>query len=207
MQNPEPDIVYEPESGPFAETSEPAEESFMPEPERTLIRVGLPKHAAPPASNRLAKRPRQIEAISLTHHEAHCTICHHPDREVIDQAFLHWQRSSAIAHIFKLGDRRVVYRHARAVGLHQLRASKSRRSLEFIMEQAESVVATADSVVRAVRAHACIAEDGRWIEPAKRVIITHEYLGTPAEKSDGVTPSPSTKALKFLGTLLRRLRA
>ncbi|HUJ30128.1 MAG TPA: hypothetical protein VLY23_02525, partial [Candidatus Acidoferrum sp.] len=28
---------------------------------------------------------------------------------------------------------------------------------------------TADSVIRAIRAHACLTDDNRWVEPASRV--------------------------------------
>lgn len=180
MQNPEPDsydpepeTAHDPEPAPFAEASEPAEESFIQKAKKTLIRVGLPSRIA---------RPRQDGYASLSHHEAHCTICQHPDRDAIDQAFLHWERPSAIAHNFNLGNRRTVYRHAHALGLYQLRGIQTRRTLEFIMEQAESVTATADTVIRAVRAYSCVGEDGVWTEPTKRAIITHEYLDARVEK-------------------------
>ena len=113
--------------------------------------------------------------MNLNQHRAHCTICHHSERDAIEQGFLHWQRPTVIVHEFQLADRRVINRHARALGLFELRASRSRRSLEFVMEQAETVKATADSVIRAVKAHACLGEDGRWTEPTRHTIITHQY--------------------------------
>ncbi len=128
--------VDDSEPAGFTETPEPTPEPIAPKPKKNLVGVSLPKHPA---------KRKEDGPINLNHHSAHCAICHHPEREAIDQAFLHWQRSSSIAHEFELGDRRVVYRHARAFGLYQQRASRSRRSLEFIMEQAETVEATADS--------------------------------------------------------------
>lgn len=119
--------------------------------------------------------------MSLIHHGARCTICNHPQREAIDEAFLHWQRPTAIAHEFQLRDRRIIYRHVHALGLFHERAQKSRRSLEFIMEQAESVTPTADDIIRAVRAHSCLGEDGRWAEPTRRVIVTHKYVNRPPD--------------------------
>lgn len=100
-------------------------------------------------------------------------MCNHPERDAIDQAFLHWQRPSAIAHNFQLGDRRIVYRHAHALDLFRKRASLSRRVLEFVVEQAETVTATADSVIRGVRVHSCIGEDGRWTEPSEWSSLTN----------------------------------
>jgi hypothetical protein len=150
--------------------------------------------------------------LSLAHHRARCTICNHPDRESIDVAFLHWQRPTAIAHEFQLADRRVLYRHAHALGLFHQRAAKSRRTLEFIMEQAESVTATADSIIRAVRAHSCLGEDGRWSEPRKEALITHkvcfeqaaELIDTPADQNVDLSPIPPTKLPKLIDTLFRR---
>jgi hypothetical protein len=48
------------------------------------------------------------------------------------------------------------------------------------MEQAESVTPTADEIIRAVRAYSCLGEDGGWTEPARRVVITHEYVNHPS---------------------------
>lgn len=124
------------------------------------------------------------DASSLRRHESHCTICKHPQRDAIDQAFLHWERPSAIADEFHLPDRAMIYRHAHALGLFRQRAAKSRHALQFIVEQADGVKATADSIIRAVRALSCLTEDGRWIEPVKRTIITHEFI----DHTDGRVP-------------------
>lgn len=118
---------------------------------------------------------RSQQEISLSYHSPRCAICNHPDREAIEQGFLHWESPTLLAYEYGLGQRRAVYRHARAHGLFEKRAARTRRSLEFLMEQAETVTATADSVIRAVRAYSCVSDDGRWTEPTKRVIITHEH--------------------------------
>ena len=163
-----------------------------------------PQRRRRPRENDDAKPGRSDERhLSLGHHQARCTICHHPDRESIDEAFLHWQRPTAIAHEFQLRNRRIVYRHAHALGLFHQRAAKSRRSLEFIMEQAETVTATADSIIRAVRAHSCLGEDGRWSEPRKEVLITHQLIDTHADQNVHLSPSPPTKLPKLIDTLFR----
>ena len=181
LSNPNENHIIETPAPP-----EPTPESY-PEIDSELA-LPHPEETETPESNvgaglrpaRISPRRNKPETpVSLTHHEAHCTVCRHPDRDAIEQCFLHWQRPSSIAYEFQLTDRRVVYRHARALGLYQQRATRARRSLEFIMEQAETVKATADSVIRAVKAHACIDENGRWTEPVKRTIITHQYVGSP----------------------------
>lgn len=152
-------------------------------------------------------KPRHSGYISLNHHEAHCSICRHPQRADIDQAFLHWWRPTDIAAHFKL-DRLTVYRHAHALGLFRRRAARTQHALGCIIEQAETVTATADSIIRAVRAHACLDENGRWHEPRKEVIVTHQYvdLREPPDRPVAAgKPAPRKKSWlsavrKFLDT-------
>ncbi|HKS67501.1 MAG TPA: hypothetical protein VJR26_09710 [Candidatus Acidoferrales bacterium] len=185
MRNPEPGTTFNHQQPLAAQTPAPLEEPFDPEPEPALPKNNLIRTAL---LNFLSKDNGQRETgVSLSHHEAHCSICKHPDRDAIEQCFLHWERPSMIAYNFQIGDRRVVYRHARAFRLYEERASRSRRTLEFIMEQAETVPATADTLIRAVRAHACLGEDGRWTEPSKRLLVAHEY----ADPSSDRHPEPS----------------
>jgi hypothetical protein len=119
----------------------------------------------------------------LAYHRIRCTVCAHPDRDAVEQDFLHWARPSAITHEYQLGDRRAIGRHARAFGLLELRAAGRRRALGSIIEQAESVTATANDIIRAVRAHACLDENGR------RVIITHRtvILDPPSRSREQIT--------------------
>lgn len=132
-------------------------------------------------------------------HESHCTICNHPEREAIEQAFLHWWRPTDLAYHFKLGNRLVVYRHAHAMNLFERRTARTHHALGYMIEQAESVTPTADSIIRAIRALSCIDQDGRWHEPRKEVLIIHQHLETPAplldtpvEKKTGLIAPDST---------------
>ncbi len=246
------DQVTDPIEQPASEPEPVSTEAFEPIPEPTTEPEQIPETAqsaqpAPEASpaalviapaaaskTKSPRRPRRKSpdrparprrgSVSLRHHKAHCTICRHPERSSIEEAFFHWQRPAAIAHDFQLGDRRLIYRHARALGLYRERAASSRRSLEFVIEQAENVTATADSLIRAVRAHSCLGEDGRWREPVRESIVTYRFVNlsealdgsVAAQKSAGkqpeisrhtcrdisaVNPVPSTKMPKFLGTI------
>src|SRR5690348_12625147 len=113
------------------------------------------------------RRNREGE-ISLNYHSVRCSICNHPEREAIEQGYLHWENPTYLTHEYGLGRRRAVYRHAQALGLRRKRGERTRRSLEFVMEQAEGTTATASDVIRAVRAYSCVSEDGQWTEPTKR---------------------------------------
>jgi hypothetical protein len=140
--------------------------------ERAARDVGAGRSLPAVAGPAWGKKPE----IDLSHHAARCSICNHPDRDAIEQGYLHWENPTYLAYEYGLGQRRAVYRHARALGLREKRGERTRRSLEFVIEQAENTTATADSVIRAVRAYSCLSEDGRWTEPTKRVIITHEHV-------------------------------
>ncbi len=113
-------------------------------------------------------------------HERLCSICRHPDREAIEEAFLQWQRACDIFREFKLPSRTSVYRHAHAVGLFEQRARAMRHVLENIMEESSACAPSADSIIRAVRAYSCLDDRGRWIEPPRRIIIQREPYPAPS---------------------------
>jgi len=147
---------------------------------------------APPVRAPYKPRHRSGQTeINLKCHESHCTICKHPERDAIEHAFLHWWSPMEIAIHFNLGNRMVVYRHAHAFDLFERRTARTRHALEHIVEHAEAVAPTADSVIRAVRALGCLDENGRWAEPPKRVIVTHEFLDTRVEKKMNLIPGQS----------------
>jgi hypothetical protein len=114
-----------------------------------------------------ARRP------SAARHARKCTVCHHKEREFIDQDYLRWLSPKEIAREYDISHHSVVYRHADATGLRAQRRASLRATLENFIEQAESVRATAGSVVAAVRLYAQINDQGQWTPPVKRFIVEH----------------------------------
>src|SRR6185437_5793463 len=177
-------------NNPPAESSKPE-----PEPQQDAPEAVAQDHENHPSAAPTEPRQRRREARSsprtgeaaprrhtkapngpnLNYHSSQCTICNHPEREDIDRAILHWHSPTAIAYEFDLPDRRIIYRHAQALGLFRLRAEQSRHALGFLIEQAQSIVPSADALIRAVRALSCIDDHGHWHEPRKEVVITHRY--------------------------------
>jgi hypothetical protein len=110
---------------------------------------------------------------ALERHARKCTICCHPEREDIEDEFLHWHFPNAIAVSFDLGDERVVYRHARATGLMAQRRDNCQAALDRIVEHADALRRVkADSIIRAIRAYSCLTESGRWIESPTQVVFS-----------------------------------
>lgn len=123
-----------------------------------------------PKSHEPKHLPRYAD---MTYHQIRCTVCQHPHREAIEESFLHWRRPGDLARDFQV-TRNAIYRHANALGLFQRRAGKMRYGLEQIIEQAQDVTPSANDIIRAVRAHACIDENGRWREPRREVVVTYD---------------------------------
>ncbi len=104
-------------------------------------------------------------------HGRKCSVCCHPDRDAIEEAFIHWHSPTLIAQDYEISDDSV-YRHAYATGLDAVRSRNLRCALERILGKAQRVVPTADSIVRAVRAYTRINDAGEWVEPPTHVIVS-----------------------------------
>jgi hypothetical protein len=144
-----------------------------------------PETGNPGRTNRRHSANPQRKPARLNYHRVHCTVCNHPERDAIEEAFLQWRRPCDLAHEFKLSHRTAIYRHAHALGLFEKRAAHTRHALNFILEQSSIVEPSADAIIRAVRAYSCLDENGRWHEPNRRLIVTHENVERPP-----ATPKP-----------------
>ena len=120
----------------------------------------------------------------FSRHQRKCTICDHPEREAIEEDFVHWHNVWRLARAYEIADYRSIYRHARATGLIHRRRQNFRSALDLIIENAASASVTADSVIRAIRASSCLDDSGRWTEPPKQVNFTVArtvHAGVPPE--------------------------
>jgi hypothetical protein len=107
---------------------------------------------------------------SLQRHARKCHICHHPQRAEIEEDFLNWQGPNEIVSDYKLPHYSVIYRHANALGLRGRRNENIRTVLDILVEQAETVRVTGNTILRAMRAYSCLKDDGTWVEVPKKVI-------------------------------------
>jgi hypothetical protein len=116
--------------------------------------------------------PAGARRVSLNHHKGHCAICRHPHRADIEYDFLRWRSVHDIVDEFKLHNRRIVYRHAHATRLWERRSRNLQAALEALIEGAENVKVTGDTVIRAVIAHCRINDQGKYVEPVRHVVIS-----------------------------------
>ncbi len=109
------------------------------------------------SSIRTANRP----ALDPERHARKCEICHHPEREAIEEEFTDWHSPDNICDSYGLKARSVIYRHAHALGLFRRRRRNLRCALELMIEEAERTTPTVDGIIRAIRAHSRVTRDGR----------------------------------------------
>ncbi len=119
--------------------------------------------------NRQRRLQKQLQVIIFERHSRRCIICHHPEREAIEEEFVHWRAPWKLSQDYKLNDYRTVYRHARAAGLLLQRRERLHSALDAFVESVDDVTFTGDTILRAMRAYSCIDSHGRWTEIPTRV--------------------------------------
>jgi hypothetical protein len=121
---------------------------------------------------------------ALERHTRKCQICRHPDREDIEQDYKDWHKAATIARHYKVDDS-ALHRHLVAVGLVATRGRSLRIALDRIIERGAECPISGNTIIRAVRAHACLTDDNQWIEPTRTVIHIRENAPPPAESQNG----------------------
>jgi hypothetical protein len=138
-------------------------------------REPAPKSAPATPRKRQRTRKRRTRSssrqFSAGRHERRCSICSHPDRAEIEADFIEWSAPADIAREYGV-TRNAIYRHARGAGLFASRDRNLRFALGRLIESADAVQPTADSIVRAVHAFARINDQGQWVEPPAHVIVS-----------------------------------
>jgi hypothetical protein len=150
---------------------------------------------------------RASRAALVARHARKCVICKHPDREAIEEQFVHWIHADRIVEDHDLPSQTNLYRHARATGLFNLRRCNVRSALEHLIEESIHAPVTGDTVIRAIRALVHINAKGRWIEPPKELVLSRRDLPVrqaaaagqsllpPGHLESANAPEPATRQL------------
>jgi hypothetical protein len=139
----------------------PVTRQALRRPNRRRRPVRQPKPSVAPAARQ----------SSLERHQRKCVICAHPEREAIEELFLHWHSPRNTACDFGVPVR-ALYSHAHATGLYLCRQDNLRAVLDRILERADRATVSNDGIIRAVRAYTCLTSDNKWVEPPSRVIFS-----------------------------------
>src|SRR5579864_4851917 len=133
--------------------------------------------------NRQRRLQKQLQILLLERHSRRCIICHHPEREAIEEEFVHWRAPWKLSQDYKLNDYRTVYRHARATGLLLQRRERLHSALDAFVESVDDVTFTGDTILRAMRAYSCIDSHGRWTEIPTQVQFSTAHPPQPPTTS------------------------
>lgn len=127
------------------------------------------------------KSRSRSSAPGFARHRRKCAVCRHPDRDIIENFFIHWYSADWIAKRSGIAAASI-YNHAMAAGLHQVRAGRIRIALEHIIQNAMHVDVNAETVIQAIRTYTHIDDRGRWIEsPTTHVVIPGRPASAPDE--------------------------
>jgi hypothetical protein len=131
-----------------------SEPPALPRPSR-----GLRSAAKAKAADRNSSIP------DFERHSRKCQICRNPYVDIIETAYLQWNRTDLICRYFRIDDSDTLYRHVRAAGLDVLRRQNVRVVVENFIEHWQGVKITAPTILRSIRALSCLDEKGRWTDP------------------------------------------
>lgn len=146
----------------------------------------LPDEGRHPEPDGLGRSKGQLPP-DLSRHSRKCSVCSHPDRDVIEAEFIRWTNPHDLVTYFNLGGRSAVYRHAHATGLFARRKRELCRTLESILETSDSATfETAPVLISAARLYSHLDEEGRWYEPPKTIKILHGQI--PSEEPEEAEP-------------------
>jgi hypothetical protein len=100
---------------------------------------------------------------SIGRHQRKCTVCHHPQRQGIEQEYLRWRSPAAIAREFGLTGPTTIYRHVHATGIFTRRRARLRLALDPLIEQVTEVNVTARAILSAIKTPANLNNARKWI--------------------------------------------
>jgi hypothetical protein len=129
------------------------------------------------------------EPTPLERHARKCSICNHPHREYIEEAFLQWRSPDTIKRCWNLQSRTNIYHHAHAFNLFALRNRNLQLSLGNIIEDTDNHRFTTRDILHAIRVLAHVNEDGRWTRPTHKSEVTYSMQRLPAVAGLPVHPN------------------
>jgi hypothetical protein len=123
------------------------------------------------------------ELTAIERHSRKCSICRHPERQSIDEAFLHWRSPHTIMHCFGILSETTIYRHAHAFDFFALRNRNLQSALGNVIEEIDRYDFTGTEMLNAVRALAHLNENGRWVSPTSKSEIVYSMQRLPAAQA------------------------
>jgi hypothetical protein len=118
-------------------------------------------------------RPTNADA-NHRRHEKLCSVCRHPKREDIEQAYIDWTSPTRMAKEYGL-TRDSIYRHVRYAGLAPKRDRNIRAALGRLIERADEVKPNAGSIVYACHTLARINSAGQLVDRSEHLNLNELF--------------------------------
>ena len=104
--------------------------------------------------------PQEGPSASVRRHQSQCSVCSHPQRQEIEDAWLNWANTTELADKYRLS-RDALYRHMHALGCYSERQSRRKRLYENILERAQMTSFRGSDLVKVSRNTHCFASGKR----------------------------------------------
>jgi len=157
-----------------------------------------PVHRYDPPEETLSEA-ELAELSPIERHSRKCSICRHPQRQEIEEDFVHWRRPATIMRLYDIKKRATIYGHAHVFGLLDVRARNVRSALGILIEKADNREPSAREVVEAVRLFTHVSAQGEWVQPIIRTENRTE-VRTEVVVSGKQSPDFSNAADILIGT-------
>jgi hypothetical protein len=185
--------VPDPASNPAPNKKKPPRSTALADAKKVL-------RAASAATSKSLAAPEFVHRPpDIARHRRKCAVCHHPERELIEDLFIHWHSPNTISEYYKDDCDLTwvsIYRHAYAFGLDELRRRNLRFAFELIIEQAADIHATPAAIIASARAlGTCVSPDGQWNDPPKRILVTNIVKHDSPEVDSAPTVQPAAPSL------------
>jgi hypothetical protein len=165
-------ILIPADTEPTVAESQAKRPRAKPKPAKQKRNLLAARKSGRPSVPRKQSQPKTQAEIDVMRHRRVCTICHHPEREAIEEAFLQWRNVRLIAGEFHVsGGPTAIYRHARALNLFKRRNLNLRSALELMIEHSERSSPSAEAIIKAIRAHTRMNDLGEWIDTPTTHIV------------------------------------
>ena len=138
-------------------------------------------------------------SVNLGRHQAQCTVCQHPQRQEIEEAWIGWGYTNHIAKDYGVS-RDSIYRHAHALGLFSKRQKNHKLVVEKIMERLDWTEIHGSDILSAIKIYEKIISAEQRIEQAqatnpKELLERMSQEERDAFARDGSLPAWFSKAI------------
>ena len=132
------------------------------------------------------------QSASLRRHQSQCSVCSHPQRQEIEDAWLDWGSTTLLAEKYGLS-RDCIYRHVHALSLFRERQNRINRLYEKVLERLDTVKFSGSDLVKVLKEYTALCNR----EEAEQAtsLPTQEVLDSDSGQDDEV-PAGDGSALE-----------